>query len=419
MSLKFKKEVISIEIIGKKRFLIGTVVGITAAVCLSFFLDYSRESLRIFSFMSKDLLILPKKEIDFFDYFFAAFSTIFGFGFSLWIWLSNPRQIRAKERHYKRFAQTNILLTIWVFLMFIARWGTIIPIILYSQRGYDNQLDLYKDAWLIFVLIPVVMFLNIWYSVRLVYKSGKWILLSLIVVLLITTLLANVKTVNRNIFKEAFENLNADKYKYIDDEFNKALSYNIIFNKETKQALKQNFTERSLNQIAEIQNSFNRKKKVSLDTLILEKIIIHNRKQRYLSLFNRDKADKNWSYAYPEQIFEQIKMYNKDCIQVQYLFEILNEMILPFTVKDADWNTLKQYSKYQINLLEQKRFLKYYTRTILSRLMQVAERLRQENKYEKYSYLIPETDINTYCNNHRQKKLILNLDSIEEIYNRK
>jgi len=68
--MKFNKQVISISIIGKSRFWIRIIVWIITAISLSFFIDYSRESLRIFSFMSRDLLILPKKQVVFFDYFF-------------------------------------------------------------------------------------------------------------------------------------------------------------------------------------------------------------------------------------------------------------------------------------------------------------------------------------------------------------
>ena len=417
MSLRFRKEVISISIIGKNRFWIGIVAGMIAAVCLSLFVDYSRESMRFFSFRSGDLLILPKEEVVFFDYFFASFSTVFGLGLAIWIWLSNPRHTRVKERLYKRLAQTNILVIIWVFLMFIARWGTIIPIVLYSQRGYDNHLDLYNDAWFLFVMIPIVIFLNNWHTIRQVYKSGKWILLSFIAVLIITTLLANTKTVNRNLYNDAFENRNAYKYNYIDEEFKKASSYNIKFSKETKRILKQNFTESTINQVADIQNAFNRNIKVSIDTLILEKIIIHHHKRKHLYLFHRDEADNNWSYAYPEQIYEQIKMYEDDSLHLHYLFEILHEMIFPLNAKEPNWKDNASMTYEEWILYDEKRFYKHNTNTIISRLLQVVNKLKAVDKYNKYHKLLEIPNIKYFYKNRWQSEIFLDLDSIDNIYN--
>ena len=414
--MRYTKDAISISVIGKSRFWIGISVGIISAVSLSLYIDYSRESLRIFSFMSGDLLILPEKQVVFFDYFFSAFSTVFGLGLTLWVWLGNYSHKSAKVRIFTRLAQLNIFLTIWVFLMFIARWGTIIPIVLYSQRGYDNQLDLYNDAWFLFVLIPLILFLNSWHTVRLVYKSSKWILFSFVSVLIITTLLANTKTVNRDIIPKSFKHRNEYKYKYIEDEIKKALSFNITINKETQRILRQNYTESAINQVADVQKAFCKGKKVNLDTLVLEKIIAHNYKIKHNGYYSRDETYKNWSYAYPEQIYEQLKMYDKDCIQVKYLFEILNEISMPFSIKDIDYKNYKEYSIDYIRMFQQKQSLKHSTKTILSRLRQVIDKLKQEDQYEKYYYLLQNIDINTFGKQNRKKNIALNLDSIENIY---
>ncbi len=415
MNLRFRKQAISVSIIGKNRFWIGIIAGLVNAVCLSFFIDYSRESLRVFSLLSQDLFTLPKKEVVFFDYFFAGFSSVFGLGISLWIWLSNPRHSRRKERLYKHLAQTNIFVIIWIALMFIARWGTIIPIVLYSQRGYDNQLDLYNDGWLFFVMLPIVIFLNNWYTVRLVYKSGKWILFSFVTVIIITFLLAHLKTVDRDIFNVAFQNKNAYKYEYIDKELKKASKYGIKFSKETKKILKQNYTESTLKQVADVQNAFNQNKKISLDTLILEKIIIHHHKRKQLYYFHRDESDRNWSYAFPEQIYEQIKMCN-DSTGLQYLFEIIHEMIRPLKSKEIDWSS-DSIRLVDVMLNNEKQFYKYNTNTILSRLKQVIDNLKSDSSYIKFYDLIDLKYNKEYYNKHWQKEIIINFDSIDNKYN--
>ncbi len=415
--MRFGKQTISISIIGKKRFRTGLIAGLITAVSLSFFIDYSRESLRIFSFLSQDLFTLSKTKAAFFDYFFASFSSVFGLGISLCIWLSNPRHYGKKERLYKNLAKTNIFAGIWIALMFIARYGTIIPIVLYSQRGYDNHLDLYNDGWLFFVLLPIVLFLNNWYVVRLVYKSGKWILYSFITVFILSLILANIKTVDRNVFNDAFENRNAYKYEYIEKEFKKASKFGIKFNEKTKRILKQNYTESTLKQVADVQNAFNKNKKVSLDTLILEKIIIHHHKRKYLYFYQRKEADKNWSYAYPEQIYEQIKM-SDDSISILYLFEILHEMIQPLNSKEIDWSSdsIKLVDVLSDN---EKRFYKYNTNTIVSRLQQVVAKLKSDKNYIKYHNLIELKNRKKLYNNRWQKEIIINFDSIDCKYNNK
>lgn len=50
-------------------------------------------------------------------------------------------------------------------------------------------------------------------------------------------------------------------------------------------------------------------------------------------------------------------MYKNDCIEVQYLFEILHEMILPLTLKGPDLDNYEKYSKYEMRMFHQKRFL--------------------------------------------------------------
>ena len=418
MIIRFRKEKLTIDLIGKKRFWLGILAGLISAIFLSTFIDYSREVMKIVSSLSEDLMILPENQLVFFDYFFASFSTVFGFGLTLWIWLSNPRNKRKKDRVYKRLAQTNVLLTIWIFLALIARFGTILPIILYGMPGYDNHLDLYSDFWLLFVLIPLVIFLNNWHIIRLVYKSGKWILFSFLSVILCTVILTNFKTVNRDLISDLYHKSYSEEYQYIESEIDKVKSLDIVFFEQTVKQLKQRNTESSKNQVELVQNAFAKKRKVSLDTLILEKIIVHNFKTKIFYFFGRNEKDKNWSYAYPEQIYEQIKMYQNDCIEIQCLFEILREMILPLKAAEPDWENYDKYSKYEMRQFNQKRFFKYSTNTIIDRLVQVENRLRDNFRYEKYHNLLPYIDT-TMINKSRWKtSIILNLDSIDNIYNK-
>ncbi len=129
--IRFKKETISIENIGKPRFWTGVFVAIVSAIILSLSFNYSREILRIWS-ASNDLFILPAHELQFYNYFYAALSVLFGLSLAIWIWMNNETHRRSKDRFLKRLAQTNILLIFWTVLMLLARFGTLLTIILFG-----------------------------------------------------------------------------------------------------------------------------------------------------------------------------------------------------------------------------------------------------------------------------------------------
>ena len=57
----FLKPELSIEILGKRQFLTGIILGILMAFILSYLFNYSRESLRMLTFMA-DPYILTEKE---------------------------------------------------------------------------------------------------------------------------------------------------------------------------------------------------------------------------------------------------------------------------------------------------------------------------------------------------------------------
>ena len=61
--IRFRKENISIQNIGRQRFWIGIVAGLISAISISLFFNHSRESLRLLTSMSADLLILKDNEV--------------------------------------------------------------------------------------------------------------------------------------------------------------------------------------------------------------------------------------------------------------------------------------------------------------------------------------------------------------------
>ena len=88
--------------------------------------------------------------------------------------------------------------------MMIARFGSVIPFILYGMPGYDNQLNLFEDYWLLFILIPIVVFTQSWFIVRLIYRSGKWILFSFLICLLIAFTIKQTTSINQKILNKTY-----------------------------------------------------------------------------------------------------------------------------------------------------------------------------------------------------------------------
>ena len=177
-NIRFRKEKISIQNIGRQRFWIGLIAGLISAISISLFFNHSREVLRLYTGISSDLLILEENKLLFFNYFFSFLSTVLGLSITIWIWMQNKKHNRRKDRIYKQLSITYGILIFWVILMIISRFGSILPIVLFGRPGYDNHLNLHDEYWILFVLIPIVVFTQSWFTVRLVYQAGRWIFLS-------------------------------------------------------------------------------------------------------------------------------------------------------------------------------------------------------------------------------------------------
>ncbi|NLC50315.1 MAG: hypothetical protein GX762_08125, partial [Bacteroidales bacterium] len=76
--IRFRKDKLSIDLIGRQRFWIGIVAGVISAISLSLLFNYSREILRSLTGISSDLIILEPNELLFFDYFFCLLASVMG-----------------------------------------------------------------------------------------------------------------------------------------------------------------------------------------------------------------------------------------------------------------------------------------------------------------------------------------------------
>lgn len=405
----FLKPDISLDKLGKRQFWTGTIIGILIAFVLSYFFNYSRESLRMITFMA-DPYILTEKEFRLYDLFFASFATSLGFGFTIIYWLRG-RNNNIKKRYLKTFTVSNAWLITFVALMLVARFGSILPIIVYALHGYDGHLDLLNDFWFMLVLIPIYVFFAHWNTIRMIFRTRYWILLSLVFYILTTFYLYKTTYADRDILNQSYYSQNKQRFDYIDAEFDKAKKLGVFFSDTTKQILRKKYAERTTDLVLNLKHAFQTEKAVPLDTLILEKIVIHNMNRHGLYFYGRHQdRDKNWSYALPENIYYQILKYDINSVETEILFEILFEQISLFTAPQINWDEWEKYTDYEREKSYFRRNLMYSTETIQSRLIQVVDKLKSDKRYEKHHHLL--IDIEFDNDRGRQKYYLID----EKIY---
>lgn len=383
----FLKPELSIKNLGKRQFWTGIIIGIFTAFVLSYFFNYSRESLRLITFMA-DPYILTEKEFRLYDLFFASFATSLGFGFTIIYWLTG-RNKNIKKRYLKRFAISNAWMITFIALMLVARFGSILPLIVYGLHGYDGHLDLLHDFWLIFVLLPIYVFFAHWNTIRLIFRTKYWVMLSVVFYILTTFYLYKTTNADRDILNQNYYTHNKQRFDYIDSEFDNAKKLGVFFSDTTKQILRKEYAERTTDLVLNLKQAFQSDKIVPLDTLILEKIVIHNMNSNGLHFYGRNQdKDRLWPYALPENIYTQIVKRDIDSKETELLFEILSEQISLFNAPRIDFDEWGKYTVYEREKSYFRRNLMYRTETIQSRLIQVADKLKKDKRYDKYHYLL-------------------------------
>ncbi len=236
---KFSKDYISIDIIGKQIFWLGIITGFFSAIIFSLIFNYTRETMRMFSALNTDTLIPTLKEFGFYNYFFSALASTFGLSITIWIWLTNSRRKRKKDRIYKQLGQVNVFLILWTVLLMISRIGTILIFVLYGLEGYDNHLNFYEEFSILLILLPIVIFAQNWFIVRLIYKSIKWIFYSLLICVLLTITLAITTVINQEKLNDVYFSQFKEDFTYIENELHKAeVNYQIIFDNRTIETLR-------------------------------------------------------------------------------------------------------------------------------------------------------------------------------------
>lgn len=385
---RFGKEQLSIQQIGRVRFWFGLFAGLLSALWIAWLFSCSREVFRFMTSFSADLLVLKENELQFYNYFFSALATILGLSIAIWIWMGNHSHRRKKDRIFKQLARTNALLIFWIILMSVARFGSLLPIILTGSPGYDNQLDLVDEFPILLILLPLIVFTQSWFTVKLVYRANKWIFISLVISIIVTVVLKKTTSINQEFLNTAYFHQFEKDFRYVDQEISIAeKEYHLSFSSETIETLKKWHAEGAIEQMESIKAAFSENHPVSMDTIILQKIIIHNYKPSNWARYGRNLL-RDWHYALPNDILKQIRYFQPQSDETKELFLALQEEIDLVNTPPIQNNEYRNYT-----WTERRRSLgrRYDIPVVLMKqLSDVRDSLINDYQYEELSKILPE-----------------------------
>lgn len=356
---KWKKDKISINNIGKINFWLGILIGVLTAIALSFSFNYFREFFRLFSQMNTDLLILSDKKIWFYTFFFSYLSSFLGLNMTLWIWMNTDYQKRRKHSLLKKTAKMYHLLFFWFFLFIITRFSSAISTVFFGVGGPSYFEELIDNYINFILLIPIFLFFKSWSVIQLVFKCRFWMIYSFIICMISSIILTFISKVDQSVLNNSYHKRFEKEYKYIDDEVAKTYkNYKFKLKEETIKTLKERNTDASQFQVYKVREAFNSNSKVSLDTIILQRMIIHNFKENWVHLNKNDRFSFNrWMYVTPFDIKNQLMLFNEDDNEATELFKLLREIenvsYFKYKVDDVENLNETEYRKYMFSKNEE------------------------------------------------------------------
>ncbi|GJM63003.1 hypothetical protein PEDI_35550 [Persicobacter diffluens] len=371
MERNFLKQSISISHIGKGRFWFAVVTGIIGALVLSYFFNYSREILRLMTQFG-DLLVLSEEEYYWSDFFFSTLATLLGFGLTVLIWFSGKRSRRGRYR--SRFVVTNGLFLLLLLLFCLSRFGYILNFSLFISRGYDGHLDLLAEFSSLGVLLIIYVFLNFWSSIRFLYKTKYAFFLSVILIGFISFFINKTTAIDRNIVNNYYFSGLQNRFDYINQEIEKATDKGVLFSDSTRIILRKKYSERTVHMVRKLKSDFQSSKAITLDWLVIQKILIHNLNFPELD-FSRSNAQR-WPYPTASELRKQWCLQEANSIERQLLFEILQEEIQLLNKPQFGHEYHeKQWTPYEMEMDMRRRVLVRDMEQVLEGFLQLREEI--------------------------------------------
>ncbi|MGH1388387.1 hypothetical protein [Kordia sp.] len=369
---------LSIDNIGKTRFWTGVVLGICNAVVFYLFTFYSLEFMVVFNISMNGDLPLQTIDISFFEAtFLAAISLCLGITMMIRHWFMRPtfRFIRSRKNITLRISNYSL------FIFYLVLYAVIIYIryLVFGITFTGKHQPINYTS--LFFIIPLYLFFVAWSEVSRYFVVHKWIISTFLIGLFTVFLFTIINIKPAKFSEKAFKIMHSEELEYADSELKKAKEkYNITFSEETQNSLKELHSERALNLLTKVRMAFKTKGNVSLDTIILEKILIHNFKGYY-----RDRQD-SYAYIFPFQAYEQLRKVDPKSSEATELLNIIIEFynlsVLMYEIEIEDADNLLHSKKmnilqYQLHNHNPNEYGKMYSQTFF-----LIQNIQKLNKYD-------------------------------------
>jgi hypothetical protein len=213
--LKFHSGIESLKI-SKVKFGSGILLGLSYSFVFYFILYMSRESVRLFSISDDfNLWIYTGEEVNFYNFFLAYLSLLFGQSVCIQFWAERSRKFLSnyKERLTTIINDQRVLM--WYFLSWFSKLAFVFSFVFVVSLEGGSVFSFYQGYKFIFILFLIALFLQSWVTIRKVFKrnSFKWMGISFVIISILALGISRINIIDYKEFNNTILNKNIC-YKY-------------------------------------------------------------------------------------------------------------------------------------------------------------------------------------------------------------
>ncbi len=181
-------------------------MGVLVAITFYALLYYSRDIFRELSARQPEFFWeLTTDEINFYNFFYAAISSLLGQSVCFNIWFHRSRKMFSPPKLFRIRVLNDHTLLIWYFLTWFGKLAFVYWIFFgMTFWGGHYVFSFYPDYNYLFYLILAVLFLQSWTNFRLLFvkQSLKWVLMSAIILGLFSFALSKVNFIDQEAYQQ-------------------------------------------------------------------------------------------------------------------------------------------------------------------------------------------------------------------------
>ena len=331
MPIKFKKPQLTITYLEKRTFLVGIILGLFYSISILLFFGNLREIEKYFSSsIYNNLFIFDDKNESLIRLSYSLTSICLGFSFCVHYWFK-------KNRNYSfNFISNQALFILWFVIFSFSSFSKINAEII-GYQYFSEILIVLDDYKLLLFIVPLYIYLYNWGLISKKFSCKKWKIYSLLIICFISIIFYfNFKLFSSTSIKDYYISKNKWKREFLQNEItNSKKKYNIIFDSLTISTLRKDNTKSSIKFSEKINQAFNTKTPISLDTIIFAKVLVNN------------KLNFGYKFPYPnpKSIYYQTTFYSKYSSEYR---ELINLLELEQKFVESEMYNLKDYTLLSI-----------------------------------------------------------------------